>query len=102
MMQSINAFFNRRAGPQPATTPPPTRNSSEYTARTANAIVVSTDGANDRREKKNAITTVDSQNDSPQPSSPDPEKEANTYEGKKDPFAGGFEGGVTYKSMNWW
>lgn len=107
MMQSINAFFNKRPKGQSAGTPPPTRNLSEWTSTTDNTVAVSTDGANDLREKQHGNATINAtvsnvDTEGSQPPSPDPEKTASTYKGKKDPFAGGFEGGVTYKSMKWW
>jgi hypothetical protein len=123
MTQSITAFFNRhkepRAQPQPEPKPttvpdmlqlPPIpfreREESETTDRTDSTAVPTVDGSNDPREKKdvdNAITAVDSSqpSGSQSPQTSDPEK-VETYKGKRDPFAGGFEGGVHYKTMKWW
>jgi hypothetical protein len=122
MTQSIAAFFNRRkepraqleTEPQPATATvpdtllfPPTLFRERYESEATDSTAVpSVDGSNDPREKKNvenAITAVDSTeaSGSQSPQTSDPEK-VETYKGKRDPFAGGFEGGVHYKTMKWW
>lgn len=112
MMESINAFFNRRTEPAPVTIPPSTsdRHHSEATTVVEEPKNISTE------ENDVGVNSLDLEGSSGRSllsrrfpffrrstSSPPPPSETDTaINERRDPFAGGVEGGVTYRSMKWW
>ena len=106
MMESINAFFNGRKEPPSLTTLRSTRNTSDATETTM------VDKTNDisTEEKDIGVNPVIFECSSGKTllhhrsasSTPAPHTGKATLSEKKNPFAGGVEGGVTYQSMKWW
>jgi hypothetical protein len=104
MMQSISAFFSRHKEPAHS------RNPSDATT------VVTESPSDDRpkdasaEEKDLGISPVplavsqtkDHEKAESSSSTSSPKEAEATPDGKQDPFAGGVEGGVTYRTMRWW
>ena len=82
MMESITAYLNRIRKPD-------SRKTSDATTVTANSGNTGTEepkvvSAEDRELGVSPVASLESQTT------------------PSDPFAGGVEGGVTYRSLNWW
>ena len=119
MMESINAFFSRRTEPAPVTIPSSAsdRNHSEATTVVEDATTVIEEPKDISTEEDDVgVNSLDVEGSSGRSllsrrfrffrrstSSLSPPSDRYTATGEcRDPFEGGVEGGVTYRSMKWW
>ena len=104
MMESINAFFHRLKQPAPSTNPSQNRNASEATTVVEETRDISTEekdiGASPAESEGSSGRVLIHQRSVSSTSSPSEGQPAISE--KRDPFAGGIEGGVTYQSLKWW